>query len=77
MSHAGAKSFNVHWRPDSVKEQNQSMCEQQMTDLSVSIVTHSFVNPIHVNYEKERKQDALLPETNAHNPTPHGFMEWL
>jgi len=57
------------------RKQNQIIYEQQTIDLAVSnrgtlVDLTALVYPVYVNYEKERIQNALLPETNAH-------MEWL
>jgi len=54
---------------------NQIICEKQTIDLAISnrgtlVGLTALVYLVHVNYEKERRQNAPLPETNAH-------MEWL
>jgi len=57
------------------RKQNQIICEQQTTDLAIFncgtlIGLTALVYPVHINYEKQGRQNASLPETNAH-------MEWL
>ena len=57
------------------RKQNQIISELQTTDFAISncgtlISLAAFVDPVHVNNEKERWQNAPLPESNAH-------IEWL
>ena len=72
VSHASAKLFKTRWRPHSVKESsNQIISEKQTTDFAISsrgtlISLSAIVDPIHVNNEKERWQNAPLSDSKAH-----------
>jgi len=70
-----AKSFNARETRFSGRKQNQIICEQQTIHLAIFnrstlLDLTVLVYQLHVNYEKERRQNISLPETNAH-------MEWL
>jgi len=72
LSNAAAKSFSARWRPDlQWKKAKPDHPKKQTIDLAVSyrgirIGLTALVYPVHINYEKQRRQNAPLPETNAH-----------
>jgi len=65
QSHLMRVGDQIQW-----KKAKQIICEQHTIDLAISkrgkLIGFALVCPIHVNYEKERRQNAPLPESNAH-----------
>ena len=69
MSHAAANAvFEARFRES---QKNWFICKKQpanfaSSDCDTLIGSPELVNPVHVNYEKERWQNTLLPKTNTH-----------